>query len=274
VNYEAQANDLREAVGLEYSPIAISFSDDSDPEGSTDKQVSVVGEILQYRELLRSLTVRDLKVKYQRSLLGLVWTLLQPLLNIVILVAVFSYIVRIEMHNYWAFLISGFFAWNFISLALNHATSLIIGNAALSRSVYFPREILVLSAASSKLVEFLFEIAIVIVVLLVFHFESIPGSLVLHHGGDGQVEYRPVPVGEIGQGSRCRSLGITRVNESGLCRHSGGRCPASLQLSGNPDKRRPAPREHKTGDGVRLLGHTPGNRGSPGPEPGSRRDTA
>lgn len=144
-----------------------------------DIQVSVIRELLQFRELLRSLVVRDLKVKYQRSLLGLVWTLLQPLLTIVILGAVFSYIVRIEMDHYWAFLISGFFAWNFISLSLNHATSLITSNASLSRSVYFPREILVLSAAASKLVEFLFEIIVVIAVLLVFHFESIPESLVL-----------------------------------------------------------------------------------------------
>lgn len=141
--------------------------------------VSALAELWSYRELLRSLVVRDLKVKYQRSLLGLVWTLINPLMTVAILVTVFSYVIRIPIEHYWAFLISGFFVWNFISQVFYHTTTLLSSHAELTRSVYFPREILVLSAAFSKLVEFLVEISIVLVVLFLFHYHSVPSSLIL-----------------------------------------------------------------------------------------------
>ena len=147
--------------------------------GSRNRRASVLAELWQYRELLRSLVVRDLKVKYQRSLLGLVWTLLNPLLTVMILVAVFSHVIRIDIGNYWAFLISGFFVWNFISQVLSHTTSLLSNHASLSRSVYFPREILVLSAACSKLVEFLIEIGLVLLVLVAFHHHFVPASWIM-----------------------------------------------------------------------------------------------
>jgi lipopolysaccharide transport system permease protein len=143
------------------------------------KRAPILVELWQYRGLLRSLVIRDIKVKYQRSLLGLIWTLLNPMLTVAILVGVFSYVVRIQLLHYWAFLISGFFAWNFIQRALYHSTTILRDHASLSRSVYYPPEILVLSATFSKLVEFLVEIAIVLVALVVFHHRAVPTSLAL-----------------------------------------------------------------------------------------------
>jgi len=139
----------------------------------------ILVELWRFRGLLRSLVIRDLKVKYQRSLLGLVWTLLNPLLTVAILVTVFTYVIRIQLVHYWAFLISGFFAWNFIQRTLYHSTTILREHASLSRSVYYPPEILILSASMSKLAEFLIEIAIVLLVLLVFHHGAVPASLVL-----------------------------------------------------------------------------------------------
>jgi ABC-type polysaccharide/polyol phosphate export permease len=143
------------------------------------KRASILAELWQFRGLLRSLVIRDLKVKYQRSLLGLTWTLLNPLLTVAILVTVFTYIVRIQIVNYWAFLISGFFVWNFIQRTLSHSTTILKEHASLSRSVYYPSEVLILSASLSKLVEFLIEIAIVLLVLILFHHRAVPASLVL-----------------------------------------------------------------------------------------------
>ncbi|MBE0568955.1 MAG: ABC transporter permease [Deltaproteobacteria bacterium] len=143
------------------------------------KREPVLVELWRFRGLLRSLVVRDLRVKYQRSLLGLVWTLLNPLLTVAILITVFSYIIRIQIPHYWAFLISGFFAWNFIQRTLYHATAILREHASLSRSVYYPLEVLILSASLSKLAEFLIEITIVLLVLLVFHHGGVPPSLVL-----------------------------------------------------------------------------------------------
>lgn len=136
-------------------------------------------ELWQYRALLRRFVIRDLKVKYQRSLLGLLWTLLNPLLTVAILVTVFTYVIRVQIDHYWAFLISGFFVWNFIQQNLFHAASILREHATLNRSIYFPREILILSASLAKLVEFLLETAIVLVVLFLFYYHTAPASLVL-----------------------------------------------------------------------------------------------
>jgi ABC-type polysaccharide/polyol phosphate export permease len=143
------------------------------------KRPSTLVELWRFRGLLRSLVIRDIKVKYQRSLLGVIWTLLNPLLTVAILVAVFTYVVRIQVDRYWAFLLSGFFAWNFIQRTLYHSTTILRDHASLSRSVYYPAEILILGASLSKLVEFLIEISIVVIALGLFHHRGLPGSLLL-----------------------------------------------------------------------------------------------
>jgi ABC-type polysaccharide/polyol phosphate export permease len=146
---------------------------------SDRRKDSILLELWRFRGLLRSLVIRDLKVKYQRSLLGLVWTLLNPLLTVGILIAVFTYVIRIQITHYWAFLISGFFVWNFVQRSLYNATTILRDHGSLSRSVYYPPEILILSTSLSKLLEFFLEIVIVIALLAVFHFRAIPASLIL-----------------------------------------------------------------------------------------------
>ena len=132
-----------------------------------------------YRELLRGLVVRNLKVKYQRSLLGFVWTLVNPLLTVTILVVVFSHVVRIQVPHYWAFLLSGYFVWNFMLQTLNTGTWIFAEHSRLTRSVAFPSEILVFSAAGSRLIEFLAEIALILLALVLLHHHGVPASYVL-----------------------------------------------------------------------------------------------
>jgi len=136
-------------------------------------------QIWRYRELLRGLVVRNLKVKYQRSLLGFVWTLVNPLLTVSILVIVFSHVVRIELPHYWAFLLSGYFVWNFMLQTLNTGTWIFAEHSRLTRSVAFPSEILVFSAAGSRLIEFAAEISLILVGLILLHHHGIPDSYVL-----------------------------------------------------------------------------------------------
>ena len=71
-----------------------------------------VAELRRHRFLLRSLVKRNLRVKYQRSALGFLWTFMNPLLMVGILIAIFSVIIRIPLENYWAFILSGYFVWN------------------------------------------------------------------------------------------------------------------------------------------------------------------
>jgi ABC-type polysaccharide/polyol phosphate export permease len=127
-------------------------------------------------ELLNSIVFRNLKVKYQRSLLGFVWTLLNPLITVSVLSIVFTHVVRIEIEDYWAFLLSGFFAWNFSQLTMNSGTYVLSEHANLIRSIKFPLELLVIGAGLSKMVEFSVELLIIILVIAIFRHGTIPVS--------------------------------------------------------------------------------------------------
>jgi len=140
---------------------------------------SRANQVWHFRELLRQLILRNLKVKYQRSLLGFVWTFLNPLLTVAILVLVFSHVVRIPLPDYWAFVLSGYFVWNCILQTLNTGTYIFAEHSRLTRSVAFPSEILVLGAVGSRLLEFLAEIALILVLLVAFHHHHVPASFAL-----------------------------------------------------------------------------------------------
>ena len=136
-------------------------------------------QVWQHRELLRSMIIRNLKVKYQRSLLGFVWTLFNPLITVAILVLVFSHVVRIPLPHYWAFVLSGYFVWNCMLQTLNTGTYIFAEHSRLTRSVAFPSEILVFGAVGSRVVEFLAEIILIMVLLAGFHHFRIPASYAL-----------------------------------------------------------------------------------------------
>ncbi|MEP7325702.1 MAG: ABC transporter permease [Gemmatimonadota bacterium] len=136
-------------------------------------------EVWAYRELLRSLVVRNLKVKYQRSVLGFVWTLLNPILTITVLTVVFTYFIKIRVDHYWAFVFSGYFVWNFILQMLSSATYMLAEHAPLRRSVAFPSVVLVLATAASRMVEFLIEMVIALLLLAIFHHHGLPAPLIL-----------------------------------------------------------------------------------------------
>jgi lipopolysaccharide transport system permease protein len=140
---------------------------------------SVFIGLWQYRELMRSLVVRNLKVKYQRSFLGFVWTLLNPMLTAGVLIAVFSHIIRIQTLHYWAFLLSGYFVWNFTSQLFNAGAYILVQHGPLRRSVAFPMEVLIFSAAISRLVEFAFEITMALLAIVLLHHGHVPSSFLL-----------------------------------------------------------------------------------------------
>ena len=138
-----------------------------------------LGQVWRFRELLRSLIIRNLKVKYQRSLLGFIWTLLNPLFTVAILVLVFSHVVRIPLPDYWAFVLSGYFVWNCILQTLNTGTYIFAEHSRLTRSVAFPSEILVFGAVGSRLLEFVAEIALFLGLLVAFRHHHVPASFAL-----------------------------------------------------------------------------------------------
>lgn len=147
----------------------------------------VLRELWDFRGLLLALVERNLTMRYQRSLLGAVWTLLNPLLTGLVLVGVFSVILRVQTPQYWAFLISGYFAWVFTINLLGIGATLVSSHAYMSRSVAFPPEVIVVSLAASRFVEFAVEMVLVVVVVasarhqgLMIGLVALPLVMVLH----------------------------------------------------------------------------------------------
>jgi len=98
--------------------------------------------LLRYRELLRHLVAKDLKLKYRGSILGFVWSLLNPLVMISVYTIAFRYILQVKTPGFVLYLVVGILAWNFFATATLMATGAIIENGGLLKSVSFPRAIL------------------------------------------------------------------------------------------------------------------------------------
>jgi lipopolysaccharide transport system permease protein len=88
------------------------------------------------------MVVKDLKLRYQASVLGFLWSMLNPLLMLALYTVVFSKVMRIQMENYTFFLFCGMMPWNFFSGSLMASTSSLLANASLIRKVHFPYETL------------------------------------------------------------------------------------------------------------------------------------
>jgi ABC-2 type transport system permease protein len=136
--------------------------------------MNAVAELAQSRELLVNLTLRELRGKYKRSLLGWTWSLLNPLSTLVIYTAVFGVILKVVppvspatgLQNFPAFLLCGLLPWNFFSGALNGCMGSLLGNAGLIKKVYFPRELLPFATVLSLDVSFVIEMGVLTIFML------------------------------------------------------------------------------------------------------------
>lgn len=133
------------------------------------KIVDQLKEIFKFKNLIYNLVSRDLKVKYKGSILGFLWSLLNPLIMLIVYTVAFKYIIKIRVENFPLFFLCGFLPWTFLSLSLSMAASSIRDNANLVKKVYFPREILPLSIVLSNLVQFLLTFIILIPALIIFN---------------------------------------------------------------------------------------------------------
>ena len=121
----------------------------------------------QYSPLLKQLVTKDIKLKYRRSFLGYVWSILNPLMIMMIMVIVFQHMFRFNIENYPAYLIIGQTIFGFISESTNQAMFSIIGNAALLKKTYVPKYIFTASKVTSTFVNMLFSMGAMLIVFLV-----------------------------------------------------------------------------------------------------------
>lgn len=128
--------------------------------------VSAVQHLNQYKPLLNELVLRDLKLKYRRSFLGYLWSLLNPLLMMTVMSLVFSYMFRFDIPNYPLYLICGQTLWTFFSESTNMAMHSVLANGPLIRKVYIPKYIFPISRVLSSFVTMSFSLAAILIVML------------------------------------------------------------------------------------------------------------
>jgi lipopolysaccharide transport system permease protein len=127
-------------------------------------------EVWRLRDLMLILTIRDIKLRYKQTVLGLLWVVLQPLLAAVILATVFGYFARLNSDGvpYVIFVFSALLPWNLFAGILARAGNSILKDSALISKVYFPRIILPISSSLAVLVDYIVTLVVLIVLMLIY----------------------------------------------------------------------------------------------------------
>lgn len=123
--------------------------------------------LFRYRDLIRTLVARDLKVRYRRSAIGFLWTMLQPLLTMLVLTMVFSALFRFDIPNYPVYALAGIMFWNFFSQSVTASMNSLRGNAQLFTKVPVPKEVFPVATVIAGVVNLLFALVPLFAILLV-----------------------------------------------------------------------------------------------------------
>jgi lipopolysaccharide transport system permease protein len=114
------------------------------------------------KDLLLLLTKKEITLRYKRTVLGIFWSLLNPILLAIVFFVAFKYFLKIQMENYNFFFLSGLFPWNCFAASVTMSTGILIGNVSLIKKIRFPRYFLVIATILAQLVNFLFALPIMI----------------------------------------------------------------------------------------------------------------
>ncbi|WP_346663426.1 ABC transporter permease [uncultured Merdimonas sp.] len=125
-----------------------------------------IHNFLAYKELLKELVRRDVKTKYRRSFLGMMWSVLNPLGMMIIMSIVFSHVFRANIENFPVYLMCGQVIFNFFNEASTVAMSSILGNAALIKKVYVPKYLFPMSKVCSCFVNLLTSFIALLIVIV------------------------------------------------------------------------------------------------------------
>jgi lipopolysaccharide transport system permease protein len=126
--------------------------------------------LLKNRELIEELTKREIKSRYKQSVLGYAWVILNPFFQMLVMAFVFSHIVRIPNLSvpYPIFIYVGLLPWTLFSQAVTSSMNALVYNSVLIKKVYFPREILILSAIAAKMVDFFLATTVFLLFLIYY----------------------------------------------------------------------------------------------------------
>ena len=124
--------------------------------------LKVFKNLYNYRELLKTNVKKEIRGKYKNSFLGILWSFLNPLLQIAVYAIVFPLILRNTQENYVVFLCCGLIPWTFFATSITRAAFTMVENGNILKKVYFPREILPISVVTSETVNFIISTIIII----------------------------------------------------------------------------------------------------------------
>jgi lipopolysaccharide transport system permease protein len=136
--------------------------------------------VLHYRQLIRSLVAKDLKLKYRGSVLGFLWSLVNPLLMLGVYTLAFTYIMKVRGEGFVFLLLLGILAWNFFVGSLVMSTGAIVDNAGLLKSVLFPRAVLPIASVMFNFAQYVLTAAVLIPVMLLVYRVPITPLIVLY----------------------------------------------------------------------------------------------
>jgi ABC-2 type transport system permease protein len=136
-------------------------------------------ELWRVREVLGNLARKELKVRYKSSVLGVLWSMLNPLLYLLVFSLVFSVFLDSPIKDYPVYLLSGLLAWTLFSTSLQGATVSVVGNGELVRKVAFAREILPLATVRAQTVNFLFQFVVLVAFMVIIGYPFVGPGLLL-----------------------------------------------------------------------------------------------
>ena len=132
------------------------------------EMINGMKELYDYREMIASLIKRELRGKYKASVLGFLWTLMNPLLQMLVYILVFSFILKSGIENFPIFLFVGLVPWNFFSISVTSGATCVVNQENLIKKIYFPRIILPVSYVTSMFINMLLTFIVIFVVLIFF----------------------------------------------------------------------------------------------------------
>ncbi|MHB8594581.1 MAG: ABC transporter permease, partial [Acidimicrobiales bacterium] len=125
-------------------------------------------ELWRSRELFAFLVRKEIKVKYKNSVLGFLWSMLNPALNLAVFFVLFTYFLPNHIPNFVIYMFSAMLLWNLFQTAVMSGTGVIVANSGIVKKVAFPREILSLASVGSAFMFFLFQSTVLIFFMFVF----------------------------------------------------------------------------------------------------------
>ena len=144
---------------------AVTFEYDS--ASSRSPVIREIVELWHYRDMLRQLVTNSVKTRYRRSTLGVFWTLLNPLLNTIVLTIAFSQVFKFAIDNFPVYLFSGLLFWGFFTQSTTTAMGQLVWGSSLIKRIYVPRTIFAVAVLGNGLVNLVFSFVALLIIMLV-----------------------------------------------------------------------------------------------------------